>query len=182
MNKFYVNVWFWWALRVSLNSIALAFVLAGFVTFFIYVNRDMPELNAEVIKALSLVFKFWFMIIWNFTLLLVLFRSIKYIFNKCRSGYKFELLSCEKESSVEVLDEIGYGDLVQVWRRWFMLLIWLTGSLMVIALAFTLLFTSYSSLFEWFSIYVLFGFVLVAGFFSFIILGSRCKRVRVSKC
>ena len=182
MNKFYVLVWFWWAVRVTLSSILWALTLAAFTTSFIYFKQGLPTLNAEVISALVDLLEFWFMILWNFTLLLVLFRSIKYIFNNCHNGYKFELLSCEKEAVSEVIDIIGYGDLVKVWRRWFMLLIWLTGAEMVLALAFTLVFSSYGGLFEWFDVYILYGFVLLAGYFSFIILGSRCKRVRISKC
>ena len=54
-----------------------------------------------------------------------------------------------------------------VWRKWFMLLIWLVGSIMIFALALTHLFTSYSGLFEWFDIYWLFGFILMEGYFSF---------------
>ena len=116
--------------------------------------------------------------------MLALFRSLNYIFNKCIHGYELKLLTCtsKKEETSEVLEVIGYGDLVKVWRRWFMLLIWLVGSMMIISLVITYFFTTYSGVFEWFSIYWLFAFILVSGYFSFMLMGSRCKRVKVVKC
>jgi len=182
VSKFYLKLWFYWAIRVTLCSLVLAFILSSFITIFIYVKQGMLVLNADIVSALWNVFKFWFMIFWNFTLLIALFRSIKYIFNRCYSGYMFRLYACEKTAKEEVIQVIGYGDLIKVWRRWFMLLIWLVGSQMVILLAFTLLMSSYSSLFEWFNIYVLFGLVLSAGYISFIVLGNRCKQTRIVKC
>lgn len=182
VNKFYLSLWFFWAIRVTVSSVVLGSLLATIITLFIYLTQGSVEINEKVIGALIKLFIFWFAIVWNLTLLLALFRSIKGLFNRCNGGYTLQLLSCPKESQSKVIENIGYGDLVKVWRKWFMLLIWLVGAEMVIALAFTLLFTSYNGLFEWFSIYVLYGFVLLGGYFSFMILASRCKQVRISKC
>lgn len=140
---------------------------------------DMPSIDAKVFAALRDILDFWFPIVWSFTLLLALFRSIKYIFNTCINGYKLNLLTC---SESEIIKSIGYGDLVKVWRRWIMLNIWLVGGLMVIAVIFTSLFTNFNGVFEWFSIYWLFSFILLSGYISFMLLGSRCKQVRVVKC
>jgi len=140
---------------------------------------DMPSIDAKVFAALRDILDFWFPIVWSFTLLLALFRSIKYIFNTCINGYKLNLLTC---SESEIIMSIGYGDLVKVWRRWIMLNIWLVGGLMVIAVIFTSLFTNFNGVFEWFSIYWLFSFILLSGYISFMLLGSRCKQVRVVKC
>ena len=90
-----------------------------------------------------------------------------------------KLLECGSRDTIEI---IGYGDLVEVFRRWLMLLIWLIGAQMIVALIFTKLFTSYEGVFEWFSIYWLYGFLLIGGYVSFILLTSRCKRVKVSRC
>lgn len=179
MAKFYIFIWLQWALRVSLCSLTLAFIGSFLITLFLYFSQGAATLNRDVLMALKDIGFFWFPVVWSLTLLIALFRSIKYIFNTCVSGYKLKLLTCDTK---EELDEIGYGDLVKVWRKWFMLIIWLVGAQMIIALAFTKLFTSYSGVFDWFSISWLFGFVLIAGYFSFILLSNRCKRVKVSKC
>jgi len=182
VSKFYLLLWLKWALRLTLCSIAFSSILSLVVTLFIYISEGMPTHSSEVYSALVEVFIFWFVVLWNFTLLVALFRSLKYIFNSCHNGYTLRLLSCPKDGKSKVLDSIGYGDLVKVWRKWFMLIIWLVGAEMVFALILTKLFSSYNGIFEWFNIYILYAFILAAGYFSFILLSSRCKKVEIVKC
>lgn len=160
----------------------MAGVLSFVTTAFLYVNRGMQALNSEVLLALLEIFTFWFAIIWSVTLLVALFRSIKYIFNSCYDGYKLELLSCPSEGESEVIEAIGYGDLVKVFRRWLMLMIWLVAAQMIASVAFMKILSFDTALFDWFNIYLLYLFVLVAGYFSFMLLGSRCKKVKIVKC
>jgi len=145
-------------------------------------KQDLPKLTDEVLLALGDLFYFWFGILWSLTLLIALFRSVKYIFNSCENGYSFKLLKCPKKSISDSIEVVGYGDLVRVWRKWFMLLIWLVGSEMVLSLVFTYIFTNLTSLFEWFNIYVLFIFILFGGYLSFILLGARASEIRIVKC
>ena len=179
MSKFYFFLWLKWSTRLSLCSTILAAILSLFITFYIYLSQGMATLSSEVTSALIDIFVFWFPVVWSLTLLLALSRSLKYIFNVCISGYKIHLYSCNGK---ELIEDVGYGDLVKVWRKWFMLIIWLVGSFMVLSLAFTYVFTSYGGVFEWFNIYWLFSFLLVSGYFSFLLMTTRCKRVKVVKC
>ena len=179
MYKFYFFLWLRWALRVTLCSVFLALISSLLITIFLYIKQGLPVLSGEVFSALFDIVIFWFPLTWSFTLLIALFRSLKYIFNTQIAGYKLTLLDC---SSKEVIIEIGYGDLVKVWRKWFMVMIWLVGTQMLLSLVYTNLFTSYLGVFEWFNIYYLFTFVLIAGYFSFILLGGRCQKVKVVKC
>jgi len=179
MGTFYFYLWFYWALKVTLNSLLTAAVFSLIMTFFLYIQQGAIDLTSEVIDALLDIAIFWFPIFWSFVLLIVLFRSVKYIFENCFDGYKFQLLSCNK---TKVISSIGYGDLVKVWRKWFMLLIWLSAIEMIFALVFTKVFTSYESLFEWFNIYILYTFILIAGYISFIVIASKCRQIRISMC
>jgi hypothetical protein len=182
MSRFYLFLWFWWAVRVVLCTLVIATFFALFLTLFVYIREGLPALDEKIMAALFDVWKFWFAIALNLAVLIALFRSIKYIFNNPHAGYILKLKKCPKKDSNEYLEAIGYGDLVKVWRKWFMLLIWLVGSLMVLALLLTYIFTGYESLFEWFNIYILYAFILLGGYLSFIFLGSRCKSVRILKC
>ena len=179
MSKFYFLLWLRWSARVFTCSVILAYVFSLIITVIIYFTSTMPSVDAEIFNALKDILAFWFPIVWSLTLLLALFRSLKYVFNICINGYKMQLLTCKGD---EVIETIGYGDLVKVWRRWFMLNIWLVGAFMIVAVIFTSLFTSYSGVFEWFDIYFLSGFILASGYFSFMLLGTRCKQVKVVKC
>lgn len=179
MARFYSLLWLHWALRLTLCSIVLACGISFVITTSLYISQGAPSLNDKVLLALFDLFTFWFAIMWSITLLIALFRGMKFIFNRCHAGFTLKLLACEKQ---EYLQSIGYGDLVRVWRKWLMLLIWLVASEMVLAIIFTKSFTNVSGVFEWFSIYWLFTFILIAGYFSFIILGSRCKKVKIIAC
>jgi len=179
MSKFYFFLWLRWAFRVSVCSVLLAAFLSTLITIYLYISQSLPALSNEVVNALWQLFTFWFPITWSITLLFALFRSLKYIFNVAISGYELKLNSCDGEEQLEV---IGYGDLVHVWRKWFMLMIWLVGAQMIISVAFTSMFSSYNGIFDWFDIYFLFVYILLAGYISFILLGGRCKKVKVVKC
>ena len=63
-----------------------------------------------------------------------------------------------------------------------MLLIWIVAVEMIITLSLEYLFSSQSTLFSWFNIYVLYGFILLAGYVSFMVITMKCKRVRLKKC
>ena len=181
MSKFFFFVWLKWVTRLTLESVLLALLLSLSITSYIYFKQGLPAFSSEVISALLTITQFWFGIIWSFTVLLSLFRGMKYIFNSCSDGLRLELLTCPKESKSERIEVVGYGDLVKVWRKWFLLLIWLVASQMVVALI-VFYFLGSENIFEWFSVYILYAFILVAGYFSFMVLTTRCKRVRLAKC
>ncbi len=167
MFKFYFLLWVSWVVRVVLCSLFLATFFALLLTLFIYMKQGFASIDKEIMDALFDVWKFWFAIALNAAVLIALFRSVKYLFNHPHAGYMLKL---------------NNGDLVKIWRKWFMLLIWLVGSLMVLAVLFTYIFSFYESLFDWFNIYILYAFILFAGYLSFIFLSSRCKSVRIVKC
>jgi hypothetical protein len=175
-------LWLYWLVRVVFSTIVLAILFASLFTLFLYIKEGLPTFNSQIAKALLDIWKFWFSISLNITLLIALFRTLKYIFNKPYFGYMLKLKKCYKEKGSGYIEVIGYGDLVKVWRKWFMLLIWLVGSFMVLALIVSTLFSSYQNLFDWFNIYMLYIFIFLAAYFSFILLANRCKNVKVVKC
>jgi len=176
MGKFYLFLWLKWVIRISLCSVGVALTLTILITSIIYVKQGIPSLNTEIISALFQIALFWFPLIWSLALLLALFRSIKYIFNIKIYGYTLKLSDCKYLEHIEV---IGYGDLVKVWRKWFMLLIWLVVVEMILSTVILYISTLNISIFSWFNIYWLFISIIIAGYFSFILLGNRCRRVKI---
>lgn len=164
---------------LSIKSLLLGVFLAGVFVLMLYIKQGMPPLSGEILAALWDLFSFGFAFSWSLALLLFLFREMRGIFLHCHAGYRLELLSCKGD---QVLENIGYGDLLKVWRRWFMLLIWLVGSIILLAVALRALISPDESFSEWFSIFWLSFFILLGGYFSFILLGSRCKKVRIARC
>jgi len=183
VSRFYFLIWLRWAFLLTSMSIFLAVILAAFITLFIYIKQGAVPLESAVYEALFKIFSFWFALSWSMTLLLSLFLSLKYLFNRCYASYKLVLLTCpNKEGRSELIELIGYGDLVKVWRKWFMLLIWLVVAQMVIAFVGMKLFSNAATLFSWFNIYVLYLLVLIGGYFSFMVLSAKCKKIKVVKC
>ncbi len=179
MSKFYLFLWLRWVFYVTLHSIFLAFVLCFFIVLYLYIYKNSPPLTNEVLSALYDLCIFWFPIAWSLTILIALFRSLKFIFNIPLGGYELKLYEC---NSKELIENIGYGDLIKVWRRWFMLLIWLVLIEMILAFLFMYTFTNSTSIYEWLNIYYLYIFILIAGYFSFVLIGGRCKKVKIVKC
>ncbi len=179
MLRFYLRIWIDWIFRLLLESLILALFMAGSIVVFVYWKKGFPSLDQEVIEALGVVFSFWFSIVWGIGLLVALFRSLKFIFGKCYEGYRFALLTCDVN---EEITQIGYGDLVKVWRKWLMLLVWIVTVLVLLGSVVARVVYGIVSIFEWLDIYVLFSFVLIAGYLSFWLLGVRCKRVKVVRC
>ena len=182
MHSFYISLWGAWVLRLSVSTLVYTSLFSGIVTMVLYLKEGIKPLNEDLLSALVSIFEFWFLSFFSAALLLSLFQSLKYIFNRCHNGYCLELFSCPQEAKMQKIEVIGYGDLIQVWRKWFMLLIWLVGTQMVITVVLSKIFSIWYVVESWFSIYVLYGFILIAGYFSFILLAARCKRVRIVKC
>jgi len=182
MLKFYFYLWFNWSIRLTLTTLLYSIVFASIVTFYIYFKQGFPAFNDEVNNALLSIWQFWFLTLGNVALLVALFSGMKYIFNHCYNGYSLELYSCEDIKVREKIEDVGYGDLVKVWRKWFMLIIWLTGVQMIFSLAISTIIGIHESVFVWFNSLILYGFILISGYFSFIILSAKSKKIRLSIC
>jgi hypothetical protein len=182
VSKFYISLWWNWAWRLTVSTLAYTSLFSGLITLILYLKEGIKPFNIELVEALVIIFEFWFLVFFCIALLLSLFQGLKHIFNHCHHAYSLELLSCPQEAKMQKIEIIGYGDLVKVWRKWFILLIWLVGTQMVLAVIFSTLLSDTNSLVGWFNIYSLYGFILVAGYFSFILLVARCKKVRIAKC
>jgi hypothetical protein len=179
MRKFWFWLWWDWALWVSVSSLLLAGGFDGLLTLGIYISKSMPELNAQTLKALADIWIFWFGIIWSVTLLLSIFLSMKRFFNRCFDGYKLQLLTC-KDS--ELIDIVLLGDIVKVWRKWLMILIWGVAAEILIVSVVRYVFGFGIGFWEWFSLFWLYLFLLIAALSSLPLMASRCKRVRLVRC
>ncbi len=179
MYKFYLLLWVRWVSRLTICSVFLAMALSFFITIGIYFLKGAGNLDTTTLNALFDIWKFWVMVSWNLTILIALFRSLKYIFNNCLNGYRFRLFQCDAKDSIEF---VGYGDLPKVFRRWLFSLIWLVASFVIISFIIGKLFLSIDNIFEWFNIYWLYMFLILSGFISFTLLPTLSKRVRLSLC
>lgn len=182
MSQFYRAIWIVWMMRMVGWTLLLSFAFALLITVILYLKEGTPSLSIEILRALFDISLFWFLLALNFAIPLAFFISVKSLFNLPFGGFAFELLTCPKKGESGVIKDIGYGDLLQVWRKFLFLIIYNSAILMLIAVVLSYIFTSYESIFSWFSIYLLYLFILLSGYPSIILLASRCKRVRIVTC
>ncbi len=179
MIRFYLRLWLFWFFQVSALSLGAAALADAVVTAALYVYRGAPPLNASVAEALWEIAGFWFGILWSLTLLWALFISVRRIMERCYAHRKFILLTCKGD---ERITPVGHGDIVTLWRRWMMLLIWLVAAQMILMTGIRMVFGFETALDTWFDSYWLYGALMIAGGISLPLLGTRCKRIRVSQC
>lgn len=180
MSRFYFFVWLYWVVRVVACGVVSGAILAALVTAVLYINKGLPPLTDEVWQALWQIFLFWLTILLNLSILFALFRSAKYLFNRCHAGYKFVMMACQKEQ--KIIEAVGYGDIVKFWRKWLLMLVWIVASMTLFSWVVSLAFIKFGSFFEYFSVWWLYGFILLAGYPSFVLIGSRCKQMRIKRC
>ncbi len=182
MLSFYISLWLFWLVRMLILTPLIGVVLSACVTFVVYAKEGFAPLSADVFGALFDIFSFWFILLVNLALLIALFVNTKYFFNRCYNGFSLKLLSCSKNEDPVVLEEFGYGDLVKVWRKWLLLIVYHSGAFVLLTTLFYYFFYPSNSLLDWFSISILYIFIHLAGFFSLFILANYSKNVRIEKC
>ena len=176
MRRFLFKLWLSWALRLSVESLLYAFILAFLLSGAIYFSKGMPPLEKEFLLALGTIFQFSFIIFWSMTLLVSLFRGLKHLFNHCYEGYVLKLFTCNGE---EVIETIGYGDITPLFRKWMMSMIWSISTLMIFSFIVSyFLLNSYN----WYNIYVMYIFILISGGITLPLMGYRCKGVKLQEC
>ncbi|MDD2358103.1 MAG: hypothetical protein PHX13_09370 [Thiovulaceae bacterium] len=176
MRRFWFKLWLSWAVRLSIESLLYAFILAFLLCSAIYFSKGMPPLQKEFLFALGTIFQFSFMIFWSITLLVSLFRGLKYLFNRCYEGYALKLLTCKGD---EVIETIGYGDLTPLFRKWMMSMILSLLTLMILSFIVSYFLLSF---YNWYNIYVMYIFILISGGITLPLMGHRCKGVKLYVC
>ena len=162
----------------------MTLLISGVLSFlfmsYFYIQEGMPPLKTEILKALFEIFGFWFLIFINLAIPLAIFFNTKYLFNNCINAISLRIKSCQEEG--KYLEDISYGDLRKVWRKWLFLIVWMSSVFVLLSFVLFYLFASEGSFFEWLRVYYIYGYILLSGAFALPLLGVRCKSVSLRKC
>lgn len=180
MWRFYFSLWLAWFLYLLLLTLGTTFLLASLVTFYTYVSKGAVVLDAVVIDALYAVFIFWFLLLLNFVLPIALFVSVKKLFNRCVNGFSLKLYACTKQE--EYIEPIGFGDLIKVWRKWLLLIVWGSGAFTLLSFVVNFFLSGFTASFTFFSVYYLYGCIALSSFFAIPFLVRYCTLVGLRKC
>ncbi|MBN2815511.1 MAG: hypothetical protein JXQ67_02425 [Campylobacterales bacterium] len=167
-------------IRLLYITLSSTFTLSLGITLYSYFSQGAIGLEFDVYVALGEVFLFWFALLVNFILPIALFFSVKVLFNNCVEGTSLKLLACVKEENY--IESIGYGNLIKVWRKWLLLIVWGSATFVLASFIIHYLLSGFSVSFSFFSIYLLYFFIALSGFFAIVFLASFCKQVRLKRC
>ncbi len=178
MIRFYFLLWLHWVGVLLLQSIGSAFLLTLIFVAWIYFSKDVA-LNKDVIDALVSLFSFWFWVIWSATFVASLFFAFKSFFNHCYAGYVLKVIDC---NSHVALEHIGYSDLIQIWRKWLMLLIWITAFFIIVLSILLYALFEIQTLFSWLNLTIMIVLAICSAFFALFFLRFRTQKIRVERC
>lgn len=178
MRRFWLGLWAYWAMWSTLFSVLSALIIAFAITLGLYLLKGAPALDGTVWSALFEIARFWFALLWSFTLLLALFLVVRRLFYRCIDHRRLMLHACDGS---EVMMKAGTGDVIKVWRKWLMAMIWATAAEIIIVIAMRHL-AGFGDLLSWFSVYWLYLFVLIAGLITLPLMQARCRLVKVGRC
>ncbi len=178
MRKFWLGLWTYWAVWLTLFSVSAGLFLAAMITFSLYLLKGAPSLEPEVVSALQEITLFWFGLTWSITLLIALFLVVRRLFYRCIDHRQLTLPECSGSGSIKKAD---LGDIIKLWRKWLMAIIWATAAQAIIIIVLRYLF-GMADLLSWFSVYWLYLFVLIAGLITLPLMQARCKLVKVAAC
>ncbi len=178
MRRFWLSLWTYWAVWLTLFSVTAGLFLAAMITLSLYLLKGAPSLESEVVSALQDITLFWFGLTWSITLLIALFLVVKRLFYRCIDHRQLTLTECSGRESIQ---KVGLGDIIRLWRKWLMAIIWATAAQAIIVIVLRYLF-GIPDLLSWFSVYWLYLFVLIAGLITLPLMEARCKLVKVGRC
>lgn len=178
MRRFWLGLWLYWAVWLTLFSVGAGALLAAAVTLLSYFLKGAPALDLEILAALGEIAFFWFGLTWSLALLVALFLVIRRLFYRCIDHHQLTLQNC---SGRESMNKAGTEHTLRLWRKWLMAIIWATAAqiIVVITVRYAL---GTEDLLSWFSVYWLYLFVLISGLMTLPLMEARCKVVKVQKC
>ena len=179
MRRFWIGLWWQWALWMTLRSLLWAAIGSVVVTLVLYGYKGMPALDEEVLTALADIACFGFPVVWCISFLAAFFLSVPRLFGRCIDHFRMTLLSCDGETPIE---NPGSADTLRVWRKWLFVIVWAVAAEVVIAALLYYPFSTEEGVMAWFSLPWLYLFVLLAALATLPLMGARCPLVRVQRC
>ena len=179
MRNFWLRLWSYWALWITLFSVVSGLLIAIAVTVLIYFYKGSAGLNSDVLGALADVVRFWFAPAWSIGLVVGMLLSLKRLFYRCTGGQQLLLYSCDGS---ELIRPVHVEDTLKLWRKWLFVTVWIIALAVLAGAGIAYLSVGEESMMAWFSIYWLYLFFLLSALITLPMMAKRCKMVKVGAC
>jgi len=172
---FYVKLYLFWLVWVSIRSFLAAFALALFIALMVYIAKGFATLNADTFLALREIVYISFPITFSFSLIIALLLVFKALFSHTVEGSIFVLYDCKHEK----IDNILLSDVTILWRKWLFITVWIILLFLVLLLGLSkLLFGTFPPL-AWFNGYSLYLLIILFGGGAFVFVVNKCKKIGI---
>ena len=172
---FYVKLYLFWLVWVSVRSFLAAFTLALFTALMVYIAKGFAPLNTETFFALREIVYLSFPVTFSFSLIIGLLLVFKALFSHTIEGSRFILYDCKQEK----IENILLSDITMLWRKWLFITVWVILLFLVLFLGLSkLLFGAFPPL-TWFNGYSLYLLIMLFGGGAFVFVVNRCKKVGI---
>lgn len=174
-EKFYLKLYLFWAVWVSMRAVLYAFFLSLLVVLAVYGLKGFAPLNEATFTALTEILYFSFPIAFSLSLILSLLLVFKALFLQTIDAFRFELYNCEGEKIEKPL----LSDITAIWRKWLFITIWVILLFLVLFLGISkLIFGTFPPL-EWFNGWSLYLLVMTLGGAVFVFVVSKSKKLKI---
>ena len=172
---FYLKIYLFWLVWVSVYSFLAASVLALFTALMVYIAKGFADLNLEKLAALKEIVYLSFPITFSLSLIIALLFVFKALFTHKVEGFSFVLYDCKDEK----IDNVLLSDVTALWRKWLFITVWMILLFLVLFLgASKLLFGVFPPL-EWFNGCSLYLLIMLFGGGVFVFVLNRCKKIGI---
>ncbi|MBN2896974.1 MAG: hypothetical protein JXK05_13905 [Campylobacterales bacterium] len=175
---FALRLWLYWLWWVLLYSVAVAAATAAVLVGVIYVLKGAPALDADVYGALEAIARVVFVPLWCAALLWAHLMVTRRLFACCLGGRRLILLTCKGD---ERIYPVGLGDVLPVWRRFLMLIVWIVAVEVLLLVGVTSLWGGMSAT-ALLRPSVLGAMSALGAFAALLVLLGRCKCILVTQC
>ena len=174
-KSFYLKLYLFWAVWVSLTSLFFASLLSLLAAFIAYLSKGMPHLTSQTILALKEVAFLSFPVTFSLSFIVMLLMVFKKIFSQSIEGFSLRLYDCQDIPIVRPL----LSDVTTLWRKWLFITVWAILIFSVLFLGFWKLLSGEFPPAHWFNGISLYTLVMVLGGIVFIFGIKNCKKVRI---
>lgn len=175
---FALRLWLYWLWWMLLYSVAAAAVADGAAVGVIYLLKGAPQLDTSVYGALEAIARVAFVPLWCAALLWAHLMVTRRLFSCCLGGKRLILLTCKGD---ERIYPVGLGDVLPIWRRFLMLIVWTVALEAVLVVGIAALFGGFS-ITTHLSAPMLGVMSAFGALAALLVMLRRCKRIRITQC
>lgn len=172
---FYLKLYLFWAVWVSIRTLLYAAVLSLAIAGAMYALKGFAPLEKATLLALGEIVLFSFPVAFSLSFIVVLLLVFRALFSQTIDGFRFELYSCAGEKIEKPL----LSDVTGTWRKWLFITIWAILIFLVLFLGVSSLVLGSFPPLSWLNGWSLYLLVMTLGGAVFVFVVHKCTKIKI---